>query len=990
VYAPSLGIPSGSSNDGGAGCCWSDLYGGNASRLCQWWVDGTSPNRRFIVMWAFWNHYSATTGTMFMQEQFYENGTIRFSYSNSTAGSTATTWDSNTYYVCLDQPGSSNYITPNGTTSSYTFATPPNDWQFVPPVKISGSVFYDRYVVDANGIGNTSELGLPLANMRIEQRDAGGVMQAFGTTDANGKYSFSGVLGVPGNLVVAASSTAAAVRATATGPLLAATITASTFSKDTDYGVVTIGESNDPGGINRAAINIARTMQTEYDWARLRSSDAIPGVNVLYNTSSSAPTSYTAKSGIVPATIVISGASSNPDGWDVDVIRKVYARTVLAAIAAEPGTAANLAWDTPTSDLNAFAEAFGYYMASIMSGSGSYYDGVNKTTTITTNLEAPTPAPTSAKSSAVAAWAAAALYDLVDGTGTENWDSVNGVGLAGENVFRAADGLTVPVTGTNFLATWVSKGYDAVGATRDFIYHGLVPDDADELNDNAAESKYVAQFGFVRPNRVLNANNEDWYEFTMPQPTTSLIAQVVFDRFAQPNAVVTLEIQSTTGTVIATGSVTGTLDPYTARTGALPAANYRVRVAPKSGAPIPNYTVQVYSKLEFSSPAFPSWTVNRPYNVPVNIKGGVPPYILTIDETHYTKPRGVVLDGINARVTGTPAEARYYDFLLQAKDAANPQNQSAGRVTFLVNGELNLRYQKYAAFAFDKEISQKAAYTGGTAPYTATVTTGALPHNVQFADGELRYTGHPDLPGSFHFGLKAADVAGSFDTDDITGVVCVPFGTTTLGAGESAAGFYFDAVEGSTVNINVKTVARQPKRVLTPVLFDTNGATPIESARVRGGNGKAGLSNFVVPVTGRYYFVVGTTGEGEGTQLVATGKVTGQRGDSGNSGDAIFSAGQTLIVDVGALAGAEMTFTVRPGNSDIRPLALYMYDPNGQVVHFENGEATYASNGTVTIKKTLPTSGTWLVYIGANNGTQGRFNYSFKLAQPHDVVYSDD
>src|SRR6185295_6210601 len=124
------------------------------------------------------------------------------------------------------------------------------------------------------------------------------------------------------------------------------------------------------------------------DWATARTTDPIPFLEVVYDTSS-APTSYTPKAGAVPATMRISGAAANPDGWDVDVIRKTYARHVLASICADPGTSPVTTFDAATAADNAFAEAFSYAFASLMSGSRLYIDGTGPSTATVLDLEAP-------------------------------------------------------------------------------------------------------------------------------------------------------------------------------------------------------------------------------------------------------------------------------------------------------------------------------------------------------------------------------------------------------------------------------------------------------------------------------------------------------------------------------------------------------------------------------------------------------------------------
>ena len=266
-----------------------------------------------------------------------------------------------------------------------------------------------------------------------------------------------------------------------------------------------------------------------------------------------------------------------------------------------------------------------------------------------------------------------------------------------------------------------------------------------------------------------------------------------------------------------------------------------------------------------------------------------------------------------------------------------------------------------------------------------------MPTGVGFTPGTLRFNGTPTIAGSYFFELTGTDVAGSSDTAEVTGVVCVPMGASPLGAGSSAAGFYFDAVKGSKVSLGFKTSAGHPKRLLRPVLLGTDGATELK-ARAKSGNGRASVSKFLVPETGRYFCVTGSTGQGakaQASEVSATAKIAAGTRGSGKGPKDPFSAGQKFTVDFGALAGAKLTFRANPDRSGLELTALYLYDPAGNVVPLAAGDVSY-SGGAFTVTKTLGLSGTWRIYIGAKSGAQGHFKYSYEINQPSGVVYSAD
>jgi len=1019
IWSPiSLPVTSGATNDGHVAVCCTDCYSGNSAGKCVWWVDGVQPNRRFIVAWVSWDVFASSYGGYAnFEAQFGENGIIVFSYlPNSSWNALVSGENTAGAGVGLDKPGdSTQFIKPTtltGATSPGVFVTPQYDYQFS-ALQITGRVLFDRYVTDASGIGNTSEYGLPLSGMTVAELDSNGGIVGTGVTDATGAFTVFGSPVANGSLAVLSGSTACNVRKSASGALYQAKfVTNYDFTQPSPIavGTVTLNEALDPGGVNRAPINIARTIQTVYDWAKQRAPTKTFALvdPVLYDVTSAAPTSFTQKNGTTtPASMrVASPAAGNGDAWDVSVLRKVYARQILGGLAADPGAPYDATFDAATSDVNAFAEAWGYYLNAIVSRDTKYFDGVNGTTTNVLDME--TPPLSSAKGTNVAGWLAAAMYDLVDGVdlNVEPWDTFDGTGIAGEQAFNTVASMpaNTPVTSTLFFNAWVAKGYDGTALARDFIHHGALVDDADEPNDFASEATPLTQFGFVRTNRVLNQFNDDYYKFTMAYPTSVLTVDCVYDRSKYASAVVLLELQNASGGVVGTGSPTGLGGPIEFKSGALPAGTYLVHLKLNAGGPIPVYTVQAYSQLAFISGSFEPWTVGRPINVPVNVTGGIPPYNLAV-LTPFVKPDGLILDGVNAKVAGTPTGPQTipiplggsytYNFILSAQDAASPvANTASGPVSFTVNDALKVHFAPYFAFPFSKPVDVRVPFTGGTPPYTASYT-GALPHGLMPVDGaSLRITGTPDSPGSYAFTFTGTDHCGSADTGSTVGVACVPLGQAALAPGDSACGFYVDVVKGSTVALTITTVptkgTRKAPRALRITTLDRDGSTVLVRAKDKATKGKATTNVFTAPSTGRFYFVVASDDAGGQAILQAKAKIVADKGGSGDSGSNSFVSPDTLPVEIGAIGGATLTFTAKPSKgSGLQLRGAYLLDPAGNILLFAEGEVSERADGSITFRRVLPTSGTWTIVVGAKPGPQGRFSYAFSLKEPKGVYSAD-
>jgi hypothetical protein len=993
----------------GAVCAyWSDLVAGpqytasNTGSL-KTWTTGTAPNRHFVVQWDsifdYGTNGSDGAGPMTFQIQLYElGGSIVISYGSGTYPTSGT---SPGYTVGI-QGLNGAYQYPDNWTNDGTSNTgkPPTDYMFeYPPLTFSGRVLYDRYIVDETGIGNTSQQNVPLAGFIVEARDGTGQALGTATTDATGAFAIV-THGVPvstvGAVAVTSQTTACIVHGSTGAPPYSTVLASNvSYSGDRNFGTILLHEGVDAGGVARAPLNIARTIQTVYDWCSTRTTASITPLDVLYSTASPLPTSY-APAGATPASMRVGGASSNPDQWDASVIRKTYGRHVINAITAPPSTPYDQGFDVASDEQNAFAEAFGYYLNAIVSGDRKYFDGINSTTTNVIDLEDAN--PTSTKGPAVAAWVAEALYDLVD-PANEAWDTFNGAGSAGEQVFHAVDSLTSPATASKFFNAWILLGYDAASITLDFRHHGVLPEDGDEPNDDFASATPVAAIGFLKDHRILNLFNEDWYKFTLTQPVDSIIASVGFDRGKYASSVVTLELRSAGNTVLAVGNAADGTAPFKLTSGALPSGEYRLRIALADGAPIPDYVVQAFAPLTFTSAEFQPWTIGKQMDVPLTIGGGIPPYILTVP-ANSVAPTGLVLDGTNARVSGVPTGpaagvpqngAYQYSFGLVAQDSARPPNQVQGQQTFTLNDIVRSRFSEFVVFAKDKPVDRPWPPVGGTAPFVVALDQGPLPNGLAAVGGpDLRFVGTPDTSGASPFKITVTDLAKSAATSLATGVVCVPVGPLDLAAGKTAGGFWFDAVKDASIGFTISTAKKKTIRSLRLVMVDSDGFRTLPITP-KYGAGKASFAKFIAPSSGRFYCVVASDDALDATTLNCVAKSAPPKSGKGDAGTFSFGGADTFQLPVGVLNGGTLSLSVKPDKSGLRVKIVALNNPAGESVTLGASDVKVnAKTGLLTFSHKVDVSGTWTVVVGAEAGPRGTFTYAYKLKQPKGIYYSAD
>ncbi|RSV29025.1 putative Ig domain-containing protein [Sphingomonas sp. ABOLH] len=151
-------------------------------------------------------------------------------------------------------------------------------------------------------------------------------------------------------------------------------------------------------------------------------------------------------------------------------------------------------------------------------------------------------------------------------------------------------------------------------------------------------------------------------------------------------------------------------------------------------------------------------TVGAAYSQALTASGGTAPYSYAV--TAGALPAGVTL-GTNGTLSGTPTAGGSYSFTVTATDATTRAN--GGPYTAARNYTLTVAVATVAlspanlpAGTSGAAYSETPSATGGTAPYSYTLTAGALPAGVTLSSsGSL--SGTPTQSGSFTFSITATD-----------------------------------------------------------------------------------------------------------------------------------------------------------------------------------------------------------------------------------------
>ncbi len=162
------------------------------------------------------------------------------------------------------------------------------------------------------------------------------------------------------------------------------------------------------------------------------------------------------------------------------------------------------------------------------------------------------------------------------------------------------------------------------------------------------------------------------------------------------------------------------------------------------------------------------------YSQTIAASGGEAPYAYSLITG--ALPPGLLLSSATGEVSGTPIEAGSFTFTVSAADAVGCFGSRV--YTIVINGpacpEILLSPQTLPATVLGTPYSQTLVASGGAAPYTYMVSSGALPPGLALDPASGVLSGTPNAPGSFTFTVTATDANGCFGSRIYSVIVDAP------------------------------------------------------------------------------------------------------------------------------------------------------------------------------------------------------------------------
>jgi uncharacterized protein with beta-barrel porin domain len=326
-------------------------------------------------------------------------------------------------------------------------------------------------------------------------------------------------------------------------------------------------------------------------------------------------------------------------------------------------------------------------------------------------------------------------------------------------------------------------------------------------------------------------------------------------------------------------------------------------------------------------------TVGAAYSQNVTASGGTGPYTYAV--TAGTLPAGLSLGGTGA-LSGTPTSAGTYNVTITATDSSTGTGPYAGSRAYTITVAAAALTMTPAPGTINgtagSPMNATFAAANGTAPYTYTVSAGALPPGVTLAStGAL--SGTPTAAGTFNVSIEA--------TDSSTGT-----------------GAPFHVTQSYTLAIAPPTIALSPPTLPNP----TVGVAYAQSVMASGG-------------IGSYTYAVTAGALPTGLALGASGALTGMPTSAGTFNFTV------TATDTGGFTGSQAySVTVGAGTVVVNPGTLANTPAEAAYTH-----TFTASGGTAPYTFSLSAGalppGLALSSAGVLSGTPtaaGTFNFTIK------------
>ena len=262
--------------------------------------------------------------------------------------------------------------------------------------------------------------------------------------------------------------------------------------------------------------------------------------------------------------------------------------------------------------------------------------------------------------------------------------------------------------------------------------------------------------------------------------------------------------------------------------------------------------------------------VGVPYNSSVVATGGTGSYTYTV--TSGSLPPGLTLTPAGM-ITGTPTTAGTFLFTVTATGGNNTSGKSGG-CAIQITAKMALSCGS-ASGAVGVAYSSSLGVSGGTGPYTYSVTGGSLPPGLTLNPSTGTITGTPTTAGSFNFTVTVTDGTGAKAT---TSCGIAVSGTFLISAIQYMTSAQSTGPDGPAINLGFAFVgSNQAPNVVQnrPGLYAVSGPGVVTGAQLTLDQNTTNNGFYICTSTGAYTSQVISVQPATATIYVAWGTPVG-------------------------------------------------------------------------------------------------------------------
>lgn len=237
-----------------------------------------------------------------------------------------------------------------------------------------------------------------------------------------------------------------------------------------------------------------------------------------------------------------------------------------------------------------------------------------------------------------------------------------------------------------------------------------------------------------------------------------------------------LTLNASTGAITGTPNVSGT-------------SNFTVKATDSSSpaqTATANLSIAIHDALSITTTSLPGGVATSAYTATLTAIGGAAPFTWSVSVG--SLPAGLSLNASTGAITGTPTATGTTNFTIQVADSSNPQQSTTKALSITVTSGLSITTTSFANGVVGVSYSQTAAASGGTSPFTWSISAGALPAGLTLAASTGVISGKPTAAGTSNFTLKVTDASSATATAALSIKVSSALSITTVSLANGAVG----------------------------------------------------------------------------------------------------------------------------------------------------------------------------------------------------------